>query len=127
MPKVGGAVEGSEEVNTKAKGSRRERQTMAYYTKLGYACTKSGASLGAWDILAIGPHDAYLIQVKSNRPPGKVEMAKLEAFQCPPFMHKVLVVWKDRVVEPEISPIARARAEKEVVEMLTHPIVIRKG
>jgi hypothetical protein len=69
----------------------------------------------------IGPHDAYLVQVKANRKPGKKEMEAMELFQCPPFMHKVLHIWHDRVKEPEIIGIARARPEKEVVDILTHP------
>lgn len=115
-------------MNTKAKGSRLERRCMAYYEALGYNCTKSGGSLGTWDILAIGPHDAFLCQSKANRKPSKAEMRQMEEFSCPPFMHKVLFIWHDgKPNDPEIITIARNRPEKEAVDMITHPITIRRS
>lgn len=106
----------------KSKGSRNERRAVKYYEALGYRCTKSGGSLGTFDIIALGTHDTYLIQVKSNKRPGKKEMKAMEDFTCPPFTHKVLVIWKDYVKEPIIEPIARSRPEKEVVDIISHPV-----
>ncbi len=108
--------------NTKAKGSRNERKAMAWYAALGYKCIKAGASLGEFDVWALGEHDGYLVQVKTNSKVSKAEVARMESFQCPPFMHKVLFIWHDRVKEPEIIPIARSRPEKEAVDMVTHPV-----
>ena len=37
-------------MNKKSKGSRRERQTIELLQTQGYACTKSGGSLGVFDV-----------------------------------------------------------------------------
>lgn len=62
----------------KAKGARRERQARDILITKGYLVTKAGGSLGAFDLVAIGPDDDRLVQVKSNRPPGRQEMAILK-------------------------------------------------
>ena len=91
-------------MNRKAKGSRNELKTVRALEGLGYKCTKAGGSLGVWDIIAINPLQVRLIQVKSNRKPGKDEMSKMKAFICPPrCCTKELWVWTDRVKEPEIT------------------------
>lgn len=64
-------------MNRKAKGSRRERQARNILEKDGYLVTKAGASLGAFDIIAIKPGDVRLVQVKSNRPPPRAERRTL--------------------------------------------------
>ena len=38
----------------------------------GYRCTRSAASLGEWDIVAIGSRDVALIQVKTRDWPDSV-------------------------------------------------------
>ena len=53
-------------MNTKAKGSRAERKVIAILENAGYHCTKAGASLGLFDVIAIGPHDVRCIQVKAG-------------------------------------------------------------
>jgi Holliday junction resolvase len=53
-------------MNTKAKGSRAERRAMRILEAAGYCCTKAGASLGLFDVVAIGPVDVRLVQVKSG-------------------------------------------------------------
>ena len=47
----------------KRKGSRRERQSIALLSAQGYACTKSGGSLGVFDVIGIGADDVVLCQV----------------------------------------------------------------
>ena len=53
-------------MNTKGKGSRREREVKKILETEGYNCTKAGASLGIFDIIAINTEHIRLIQVKSN-------------------------------------------------------------
>ena len=68
-------------MKAKAKGARRERQARDQLTAEGYAVTKAGGSLGIWDLVAVRRDplgDDYLpvvrmIQVKSNRNPGRLE------------------------------------------------------
>jgi Holliday junction resolvase len=109
-------------LNTKAKGRRIEHKVRDIYSALGYRVIRSAASLKEWDLVAIGKHDTYLIQCKAgSSKPSKKEVERMEQFECPPFMHKVLVLWPDRAKEPTTIPIAKSRAEKETVDMLTHP------
>ena len=53
-------------MNTKAKGARGERRAIALLEAAGYCCTKAGGSLGLFDVVAVGPADVKLIQVKSG-------------------------------------------------------------
>ena len=53
-------------MNTKGKGSRAERRAMQILQDAGYVCTRAGASLGLFDVIAIGPADVRCIQVKSG-------------------------------------------------------------
>jgi len=62
---------------------------------LGNRCTRAAASLGEWDIIAIGASDTRLVQVKCNRRPGSEEMARLRAFQCGELVSKEVWVYKD--------------------------------
>ena len=82
-------------VNTKAKGTRAEHRAMRQLAEVGYKCTRAAASLGEWDIIAIGPNDVRLIQVKCDRRPGSKEMAKLNAFECSAEVSKEVWVYKD--------------------------------
>lgn len=82
-------------IKAKAKGARSEHKTIKYLTAQGYACTKAGGSLGAWDVIAIGADDVQLVQVKSNAWPRKAEMTVLENFVVPKTTNHVL----DRVVK----------------------------
>ena len=53
-------------MNAKAKGTRAERRAMRLLEAAGYSCTKAGGSLGLFDVIAIGPRDVRLVQVKSG-------------------------------------------------------------
>jgi hypothetical protein len=53
-------------VNTKAKGTRAEHRAMRILEAAGYVCTRAGASLGLFDVIAIGPSDVRLLQVKAG-------------------------------------------------------------
>ena len=95
-------------MNTKAKGTRLEHKTMRWLEEgrldgVKYRCTRAAASLGEWDIIAIGEHDIRLVQVKANRRPGSKEMAALNAFVSPCNCSREVWVWKDRARQPIIE------------------------
>lgn len=92
-------------MNPKAKGSRNERKSRDLLTALGYNVTKSGGSLGQWDLIGIGTTDAVLVQVKSNRPPCPAEREALELFPCPQNFRKLIHVWKDYARQPQVQVV----------------------
>ncbi|MBX3198261.1 MAG: hypothetical protein KF894_08960 [Labilithrix sp.] len=71
----------------------------------GYAVTRAAASLGAWDIIAIGPVDVVLVQVKTNAWPGSVEMEALALFKAPPNARKLVHRWRDRQRLPDVRDV----------------------
>lgn len=87
--------------NPKAKGARNERRSMALLSAAGYAVTKSGGSLGCWDLIAIGSTDVILVQVKSNCWPGSVECETLRNFNAPENCKKLLHKWRDNARLPD--------------------------
>jgi hypothetical protein len=93
-------------MNAKAKGSRNERRSMAILEAAGYRCTKSAASLGAWDIIGIGSTDIVLVQVKSRDFPGSAEMETLRDFPCPPHCRKLVHRWKTGCRLPDVREVA---------------------
>lgn len=66
---------------SKAKGRRYERKAQAILEAAGYAVTIAAASLGCFDLVAVGPKDVRLVQVKGGiRPycsPGEREAIQL--------------------------------------------------
>lgn len=92
-------------MNSKRKGNRNEYRTMRMLEALGYACCRSAASLGVWDIIAIGPTDIVLVQVKSNAWPGSVEMEQLTLFKAPPNCRKLVHRWRDRQRTPDVREV----------------------
>ena len=92
-------------MNPKAKGSRNERRSMEIFEKAGYRCTKSGGSLGPWDIIGVGSNDFILCQSKTRDWPGTIEMAELKEFVCPPNTKKLIHRWKDYQRLPDVKEI----------------------
>jgi len=92
-------------MNTKAKGSKQERRSMKLLESAGYSVTKSGASLGLWDLVAISRTDFVVIQVKSNRQPPPAEREQLEEFRCPSNCRKLIHVWKDYARQPLVKEL----------------------
>lgn len=92
-------------MNKKAKGSRRERQTIELLQAQGYACTKSGGSLGVFDVIAIGARDVLLVQCKSNRWPSSAEMESIENFKAPSNCRRIIHRWRDRAAAPDVREI----------------------
>jgi len=92
-------------MNTKKKGSRNEYRSMRLLEAAGYACTKSAASLGAWDIVGVGSTDFVLCQVKSNAWPGSAEMETMQNFIAPPNCRKLVHRWDDRKRSPLVRTL----------------------
>jgi Holliday junction resolvase len=70
-------------MNAKRKGTRNEHKSRRLLETAGYCVTRAAGSLGAWDLVGIGPTDVVLLQVKSNRPPAPAEREALKLFPCP--------------------------------------------
>jgi hypothetical protein len=83
---------------------------MKQLEELGYRCTRAAASLGEWDIIAIGANDTRLVQVKCNRRPGSAEMERLRAFECGALVSKEVWVYKDGKPREPIIEILRDQA-----------------
>ncbi len=59
-------------MNAKRRGTRNEHRSRRLLEAAGYAVTRAAGSLGAWDLVGIGPIDVVLLQVKSNRAPVSI-------------------------------------------------------
>ncbi len=51
-------------MNSKRKGTRAEHRAIHILEADGYVCTRAGGSLGLFDVIAVGPRDVRLLQVK---------------------------------------------------------------
>jgi Holliday junction resolvase len=91
--------------NTKAKGNRNEHRSIRLLEAAGYACCRSAASLGAWDIIGIGSTDVVLVQVKTRDWPGSAEMETLRLFITPPNCRKLVHRWRDRQRIPDVKEL----------------------
>lgn len=92
-------------MNAKRKGTRNEHRSMQLLETAGYSCTRAAASLGEWDIVAIGSQDVILLQVKTRDWPGSVEMEGLKNFPCPPNCKKLVHRWRDRQRLPDVKEL----------------------
>jgi hypothetical protein len=92
-------------MNPKAKGTRNEHRSMAVLEAAGYRCTRSAASLGAWDIVGIGSTDVILVQVKTRDWPGAAELEALQLFPCPPNCRRILHRWRHRQRLPDVREL----------------------
>lgn len=92
-------------MNAKRKGTRNEHRSMQLLEASGYAVTRAAASLGVWDLIAIGPTDIVLVQVKTNAWPGSVEMETLTLFKAPPNARKLVHRWRDRCRLPDVREV----------------------
>lgn len=89
---------------SKAKGTRAEHRTIRVLEAAGYRCCRAAASLGEWDVIAIGPGDVRLIQVKCGKNPycPPAEMEAMTLFAVGPGVRKELWKWRDWARQPEI-------------------------
>jgi len=87
-------------MNTKAKSSRAERRAMKILEAAGYVCTKAGGSLGLFDVVAIGPANVRLLQVKSV---SGIEREQITGVHVPANCSKEAWRFPDRCREPLIE------------------------
>lgn len=92
-------------LNAKAKGTRNEHRSIKLLEAGGYRCSRSAASLGEWDIVAIGTTDVLLVQCKTNQWPGSAEMEMLQGFPAPPNCRKLVHRWRDRQRTPGVREV----------------------
>jgi Holliday junction resolvase len=92
-------------MNTKAKGTKNEHRSIRLLEIAGYHCTRSAASLGAWDIVGIGSTDLVLVQVKTRDWPSSVEMEAMKLFPAPPFARKLIHRWRIRQRLPDVREL----------------------
>ncbi len=92
-------------MNTKAKGTRNEHRSMRLLEAAGYSCTRSGASLGVFDIIGIGSTDVVLLQVKTRDWPGTVEMEAIKLFSVLTNARKLVHRWRDRQRVPDAREV----------------------
>lgn len=93
-------------MNCKRKGTKNEHKSMTLLEKQGYKCARAAASLGAFDIIAVGADDVLLVQVKSNEWPRTKEMDAIRAFACPPNCYKIVHRWRDRQKTPDARMVS---------------------
>ena len=91
--------------NGKRKGTRNERRSIAILEAAGYRCMRAAGSLGAWDIVAIGPTDIALVQVKTRDWPSGAELELLREFSAPPNARKLIHRWRSRQRLPDVKEI----------------------
>jgi Holliday junction resolvase len=92
-------------MNTKKKGNRNEHRSIKLLESLGYCCTRAAASLGIFDIVAIGSSDIVLLQVKSNAWPSSIEMEAIKMFAAPTNCRKLVHRWRDRQQLPDVREV----------------------
>ena len=89
----------------KAKGSRNELKSKTLLESCGYEVTKSGGSLGDWDLVDVplGQPDTVSVvcQVKSNRWPSPAEMETLRESEV--NARKLVHRWDDREKFPKVK------------------------
>lgn len=91
-------------MNHKAKGSRAERKTMRMLEHAGYCVTRAGGSLGLFDVIAIGPHDVKVIQVKcGGQYLSGVEREQIQALTVPANVSRECWIFRDRAKAPLIE------------------------
>lgn len=94
-------------MNTKAKGNRAERRCMRILEAAGYLCSRAAASLGLFDVIAVGPRDVRLVQVKCGDPRTcylpAVEREEITALVVAPNVSKECWRFHDGKREPLIE------------------------
>jgi len=91
-------------VNTKAKGTRAEHKCMAALEAAGYVCTRASASLGLFDVIAVGPCDVRLVQVKAGtKYLSGIEREQIMAMTVPANVSRECWRYPDRAKTPLIE------------------------
>lgn len=95
-------------MSAKSRGTNCEHRAIRDLESAGYRCTRSAASLGELDIVAIGPQGVRGIQVKLDSPgrplyPGELEAVREELRALPQPPGVVYELWVGRVVGRRFS------------------------
>ena len=91
-------------MDTKAKGTRAEHRAMRILEAAGYVCTRAGASLGLFDVVAIGPADVRLVQVKAgSKYLSAVEREQITGLAVPANVSRECWRFPDRCRAPLIE------------------------
>lgn len=77
----------------------------------GYRCTRSGASLGVFDIIGVGSSDMVLVQVKTRDWPGAMETEAISEFPAPANTRKLVHRWRARQRMPDVREVLRVIGE----------------
>ena len=64
---------------SKAAGTDAEHRCIRDLEAAGYLCTRSAASLGVFDVVAVGPNGVRLVQVKRDSDGRSLRPVELEA------------------------------------------------
>jgi hypothetical protein len=91
--------------NAKRKGTRNEHRSMEILEAAGYQCTRSGASLGAWDVVGISATDFVVCQVKTRDWPSLAETETLKLFPVPRNCKKLIHRYKDGQALPDVKEL----------------------
>lgn len=104
-PLVGaGRVVWSGPLNAKRKGTRGEHRAIKLLEACGYVVTRSGGSLGVFDLVAIGPRDIRCVQVKCGSARlSAIEREAITGLMVPPNVSKEAWRFPDRARTPTIE------------------------
>ena len=88
-----------------SRGAVAERRAAQELRAAGYTVTRSGASKGAYDLIAVGPRDILLLSIKltkQDRPSRVAPRTAVESLRDAPAprvpeVRKELWTWVDRV------------------------------
>ena len=94
-------------MNGKAKGARAERRAIKMLERSGYICTRAGGSLGLFDVIAVGPADVRLLQVKAGSTYlSGVEREQIAALTVPANVSRECWRFPDRARAPLIERLS---------------------
>lgn len=81
-------------INAKAKGTKGEHRVMAALSDLGYACCRSAASLGAFDVIAVRYDQVLFVQVKCGIRPNVPPAERRAMLAVPMPVNCYRLIWK---------------------------------
>jgi Holliday junction resolvase len=90
-------------VNNKAKGTRREHAARRILELAGYTVIRAAGSHGLFDLVAVGPRDCRLVQVKCNGYLSGVEREQLQLLVVPDNVVKECWRFVDRCRTPIVE------------------------
>lgn len=91
-------------MNAKRKGTTAERKAMRLLEAAGYFCTRSGGSLGIFDLIAISRYQVRCIQVKAGQARlSSGERKRLAELEVPSTVSKECWTFRDGHRSPEIE------------------------